>query len=580
MKVLDRLHSIQYKLTITFLLILTPLVCVSIFASGYSQSIVSGQVSDRTQGALLTTLEYVNQLTQSMDQQTLLIGSNPNIVDVWNTVDNPLSPDHLYELHTVQQQLSALTNVNGAIKEAFILHGDSENGVSTLVGGIRWPGVKQELWFKRVVDARGGLVVHVPSAGKADQSAYLNKDMIYYARLLDVLSNNKEPNVLVLAVDKTSFRKIIQHLQTSKDTNIALYYNNDFVLETNQAAALPEQAGDSPKLFSSKADNGFWSIQLKQPKQELFKASHKLQLLTYLIVLISVVLAVWIAWLVYAAIAKPLQQLSAAFKQFAAGNLTARVVHRRRDEFGYVMNGFNRMAEAQRLLIEDDYEKELRLAKSEFSLLQSQINPHFLYNTLDSIYSVALKNNIREISEMVLNLARFFRVSLGKGRETFTLEETLQHLMYYIRVQQFRSDRFAVDMDIAEETKRIPVLKLILQPIVENAIVHGLESTMQEGTLHIRSRLENGCLRLEIEDTGTGIPPDKLAHMREELEAITSRSYRSRQGSAAAVYYGLKNVKSRIKMYYGEQAELQIESEAGTGTKVSLLIPLQKEEPS
>ncbi|MGG1556021.1 sensor histidine kinase [Paenibacillus ferrarius] len=577
MRIVERLHSIQFKLTGTFLLILLPLVFVSIFSNDYSQRILNGQINDRTRGALLTTLEYIEQLTKNMDQQTLLIGSNPTIVDVWNNIYDPLSPEHLYELHTVQGQLSALTNVNGAIKEAFILHGSSENGLSTATGGIKWPGVNQETWFKRTLDANGGLVVYVPTASNSGASKYLTRDTIYFARLLDVLSRNKEPNVLVLAVDKSSFRQIIQHLQTSANMNITLYYNDEFVLDTNR-----QQTGTASdvekKGLSIKEGNGFWSIQLQQPRAELFKLSHQLQQITYWIIAVSIVLAVWTAWLVYAAIAKPLRELSGAFKQFSGGNLSARVKHRRKDEFGYVMNGFNRMAEAQRQMIEEDYAKELRLAKTEFSLLQSQINPHFLYNTLDSIYSVALKHKVHVISDMVINLARFFRVSLGKGRETFTLEETIQHLMYYIRVQQLRSDHITVNIQLEERTKPLVLLKLILQPVVENAIVHGLERSRQGGELAIRSSLEADKLSIEVKDTGQGIPPEKLADLQEALSRITSQSYRQAEASPTTTYFGLKNVKSRLKLYYGEQADVTIESTFGQGTTVTLSIPVKQEE--
>lgn len=576
MKLLNRLHSIQFKLTLTFLLILLPLVSVSVFANNYSQSILDEQIGDRTRGALLTTLEYVEQLTKNMDQQTLLIGLNPSIVDLWNNIDNPLSKDHLYGLHSVQQQLSALTNVNGAIKEAFIIHGESGNGVSTMTGGVRWPDVKQEFWFKQTVNSNGGLVVHVPTAAVGGQSAYLNSDMIYYSRLLDVQSNSKEPNVLVLAVDKASFRNIIQHLQTSDNMNIRLYYNNGFVLETNPGA-LHGNSNEADVMSINEASN-FWSIELEQPRSELFRLTHRLQQFTYLIIVISIIMAVWIAWLVYVEISKPLQQLLAAFKQFSAGSLTTQIAHRRKDKFGAVMNGFNRMAEAQRLLIEEDYVKELRLAKSEFSLLQSQINPHFLYNTLDSIYSVALKNKIHEISEMVINLARFFRVSLGKGRETFTLEETVQHLMYYIRVQQIRTDHFTVQISLEEATKPIQILKLLLQPVVENAIIHGLERSSWGGELRISSKLADGFLQIEVEDTGMGIPAEKMNDLHSELGSITSHSYRISPSSPTDLYFGLKNVKSRLKLYYGEQADLAVYSVENEGTRVTLRIPIRKDE--
>jgi two-component system sensor histidine kinase YesM len=573
MKMIPRFYSIQSKLTLTFLFILLPLFCVSIFANYYSQSILDEQIRDRTRGALRTTLEYVDQLTKNMDQQTLLIGSNPNIVDIWKGIDNPLSPDHLFGIRSVQQQLSSLTNVNGAVKEAYIIHGESGNGVSTLQGGIRWPNVKQEFWFQQTLDSRGGLVIYVPT-NTNDRSAYLSANMIYYIRLLDVLGNDKEPNVMILAVDKLSFQTIIQHLQTSDNMDITLFFNDGFVLETNPNSA--HTRTDQP--FSIKEESGFWSILLEQPKSEVFQLSRKLQQFTYLITIISVILAVWIAWLVYIGISKPLHQLTGAFKQFSSGNLSVQVMHRRKDEFGFAMNAFNRMAAAQRKMIEDDYEKELRLAKAEFSLLQSQINPHFLYNTLDSIYSVALKKQIPEISDMVINLARFFRVSLGKGRDTFTLAETVQHLMYYIRVQQIRKDHFTVETELEDATKDIPMLKLILQPVVENAIVHGLDPCIQEGKLYIRSRMSEERLCIEVEDSGIGIPEETLLEIKEELNKITSKSYRFSQESPSKLYFGLKNVKARIKLYHGEEADLLIDSSPGEGTKVTLLLPLRKEE--
>ncbi|WP_165452601.1 sensor histidine kinase [Paenibacillus thalictri] len=569
----SRFHSIQSKLTVTFLLILLPLVAVSIFANYYSQRVMNEQIGDRTKGALLTTLEYVDQLSKSMDQQTLLIGSNPNIVDIWSNIDNPLSPEHLYEIHTVQQQLSALTNVNGAVKEAYIVHGESGNGVSTVKGGIKWPDVKREFWFRQTIDARGGLVIYVPTSKYAGRSEYLSDDMIYYVRLLDVLGNNKEPNVMILAVDKLSFRTIIQHLQTTGNTDISLFYNDGFVLETNP---LSEESRSKP-MFTIKAESGLWSIQLEQPQFELFQLSGNLQRFTYLIILVSVLLAIWMAWLAYIGITKPLHQLSGAFRQFSRGNLTVQVEHKRKDELGFVMNAFNQMAASQRKMIEDDYEKELRLAKAEFSLLQSQINPHFLYNTLDSIYSVASKKKVPEISEMVINLARFFRVSLGKGKDSFTLAETALHLMYYIRVQQIRTDHFTVEIDLAEETKHLPILKLILQPVVENAIVHGLGGSPDEGKLYIRSRIGEAGLLLEVEDTGAGIGEDKLSEIKRELDGITSKTYRISQDSPPTRYYGLKNVKSRIKLFYGEAAELLLYSKQDVGTKVTLVLPLAKE---
>lgn len=574
MRIALKWNSIRFKLTVTFLIILLPLVMASLFTNVYSQRMLYEQIKDRTRGALLTSLEYVDQLTKNMDQQTLLISSNPNLVDVWQGIEDPLSRENLYDVHVVQQQLSTLISINHLVKEAFIVHGKSGNGVSTLKGGIKWSTVNQEKWFQDTVGAGGGLIVHIPDDQdllKQNDSIYLNNESIYYARLLDVFNLNSEPNVLVLEVEKSSLRTVVQHLQTSEHTDISLSFHDQFVLASNPSVTSKED------MFRMEESNGVWSIVMEQPQAELFQQPSRLEKMNYFFILISVVLAIWIAWLVNSEISNPLKQLFGAIKHFTGGHLSTVIKHRRKDEFGLLMNAFNKMAEAQRRLIEEDYEKELKLARSEFSLLQSQINPHFLYNTLDSIYSVAMKHQIEEIGEMVINLAHFFRSNLGKGKETFTLEETIHHLMFYIRVQQLRTDDFSVEIDISEDTKHISILKLLLQPLVENAIIHGIGRSPYGGELYISSKLVDKTLHITIEDTGYGIEQQELDDIQEELRKINIHSYRDVQGKENSRYFGLKNVKSRLKLYYGNESELHIDLRAQGGTRAIVIIPVEED---
>ncbi|OMF34635.1 hypothetical protein BK133_11530 [Paenibacillus sp. FSL H8-0548] len=560
-------HSIQLKLTITFLLVLLPLIATSLFANYYSQRVMYDQIYERTRGALLTTLEYVDQLVRNMDQQTLLISTNPNLVDVWKGNDSPLEDELLYDVHVVQQQLSAFTNINSIIQEAAILHGESGTGVSTLQGSMKWENISEEKWFADTVKAGGALVVHIPLITDSNTNDHLKQGHIYFTRSLDFFNGGDESNIIMLVVDKSSIEKTIQNLYSTTNTDISLYYNGLPIIENVKQSSL--QNSD----FYIEEQFGNWSIKFQQSKKELFEQPESIKKITYLIILISGLLAIIIAWFVYNEISKPLHIISSALKKFSSGMLSFNIKHNRKDEFGYLMNSFNAMAMAQKQLIENDYEKELRLARSEFTLLQSQINPHFLYNTLDLIYSVAIKNNITEISEMVMNLARFFRSSLGKGRETFTVEETITHLNYYIRVQQIRLIHFTVAYEIDEDTKNIEIVKLILQPIVENAIVHGLGRMVYDGELIVRAKLVADDLHIEVEDSGVGIEGQELMKIHEQLAKITSKFYLNDHTSDYNSYYGLKNVKSRLKFYYGETADLLIESKPGIGTKTTLIIP-------
>lgn len=157
------------------------------------------------------------------------------------------------------------------------------------------------------------------------------------------------------------------------------------------------------------------------------------------------------------------------------------------------------------------------------------------------------------------------------------MAETVQHLMYYMRVQQIRKDHFTVEIELDEATKELQILKLLLQPIVENSIIHGLEQSPNEGYLCIRSRIVEDRLYVEVEDTGVGIPEDRLQEIIMEIDKITSKSYMSSPDKPTSLYYGLKNVKSRVKLYYGGDADLLIDSQEGKGTKVTLILPMGKE---
>jgi two-component system sensor histidine kinase YesM len=318
-----------------------------------------------------------------------------------------------------------------------------------------------------------------------------------------------------------------------------------------------------------------------QPEKELYDESRNVQLFIYLIIVISVVLAFMISLIVYKGFAAPLSTLLYGMKQIRLGNYDMRLPNKRKDQLGVLTDAFNQMIAEQQRLIRDVYEHQLRLSYTELKFLQSQINPHFLYNTLDSIYWTAKNYDAEEISEMVLNLSKFFRLSLSKGKETFTVAETVEHMRYYLRIQQFRLlGQLDVRFDIAEETKNVLVLKLLLQPIVENAILHGLEK-QGGGVLRISSRMDDKYLYLTVADSGPGIATDRLAYIRRELAEFE----RLARFSPVEIHqmkdlFGLRNVLGRMKLYYGPEAALEIDSRPKAGTTVTLRIPSARAEVS
>ena len=218
-------------------------------------------------------------------------------------------------------------------------------------------------------------------------------------------------------------------------------------------------------------------------------------------------------------------------------------------------------------LINSVIEKEQQSKFLELQTLVYQINPHFLYNTLDSINMLARKNSDLQVANMVTNLSRLFRLSLNRGMDMITVREEIAHVTYYLKIQKLRfEDQLDWHVDVSEDILDIPIMKFIMQPIVENAIYHGIKSKNKYGFIAIRCERKENNLVLVVEDTGKGMDKDTLEKLNQRMHDKI-RENRETRG------YGIWNVNQRIKMFYGEQYGITIESVFRYGTKISITIP-------
>ena len=231
------------------------------------------------------------------------------------------------------------------------------------------------------------------------------------------------------------------------------------------------------------------------------------------------------------------------------------------DEIGMIAASINTLGERIRTTIEESYEKELKRQISERNQLQEQINPHFLYNALSSISSMALNHNDPETSRAIVYLADFYRISLNQGKQELTIREELRLLESYMKIQQVRfGDGIKLEYDLDESLLDHRVMKLTLQPLVENSIHHG--RTDDSDSFHILIRLyeAEGKTILEVIDDGPGIPPEKMMELQNSMDHSVGG-------------YGLRNVNLRIKLQYGQDYGISLESEEGFGTKVRIELP-------
>ena len=234
------------------------------------------------------------------------------------------------------------------------------------------------------------------------------------------------------------------------------------------------------------------------------------------------------------------------------------------DEIADLINSYNNMLVTSRTLVHQVYEVNLKKKDMELKLLQAQINPHFLYNTLDSINWMANKRQAADISNMTRLLGQFFRLSLSKGQDIITIKDEIEHVRTYLEIMRLRyEDEIAYDIEVPESILVHKTVKLILQPIIENSIQHGLmEKEIPGGTIRIIGTMDTDCIRIIIEDDGIGMDQDSIDAL------FTDKGTESRRG------FGLKNVNDRIKLSFGDAYGLHITGMKDFGTIVEVKLPI------
>lgn len=291
----------------------------------------------------------------------------------------------------------------------------------------------------------------------------------------------------------------------------------------------------------------------------------------FMIVLLAIILigAILISKRIMSHITKPIDSLCEISRQAGSGHFEVRVQGKKSDseELVILQDSFNKMVEEIGSLVDDIKIEQMNLRAAELRLLQEQINPHFLYNTLDTIIWLAEAGQKEQVVKMVASLSDFFRTTLSKGQDFITVEEERKHIKSYLEIQQFRyRDILEYEIQVPEELYQYEILKLTLQPLVENALYHGIKNKRGKGKIIIAGELLEKGLQFQIIDNGRGMTPERL----EEVKKIISGELSNEKEKSG---FGLFNVNQRIKLNYGEAYGLEIQSTYMEGTVFTILIP-------
>ncbi|MFP4976845.1 sensor histidine kinase [Paenibacillus sp. CN-4] len=303
-------------------------------------------------------------------------------------------------------------------------------------------------------------------------------------------------------------------------------------------------------------------VETQVPSEYLTKNARKLQRLILFVCSISFVGMALIGFLVARLSGRKMSRITAMLHAFQEGNLEKRLRFSGNDEFVQIADAFNVMAGNIKELIKRVYVQGLQKKQAELEALQAQINPHFLYNTLSTINSLANLGEIGKVTEMVQGLSRFYRLTLNEGLSTISLEKELEQVGTYLDIQRVKyADAFKIYMEVDPEIKETPVIKLILQPFVENIFKHAWFG--ESIAIIIRGRKVNNTIELSVIDNGIGM-------RKQTLDSLLGGGAEAAGRSGG---YGIRNVDERIKLRYGEGYGVQIGSLYGAGTAVRIVLP-------
>ena len=298
----------------------------------------------------------------------------------------------------------------------------------------------------------------------------------------------------------------------------------------------------------------------------------KTRLFIVFVILLIIFIVILINSYISFRVTNPIRELEKSVKELEEGNLDADIYMGGSYEVQHLGKSVQDMKFRIKGLMQDIVNEHEEKRKSEFDSLQAQINPHFLYNTLDIIVWQIENEKQSEAVHTVTALARFFRLSLGKGKNIVTVKDEIDHVKNYLMIQHMRfKNKFDYEFDIAEDVLELPSLKLMLQPLVENAIYHGMEFMDGDGMIMVKAWRKEDELYLSVADNGLGMTEDKV-------EMILTGKSTSGNGRGSGI--GVKNVNERIKLYFGEAYGLTIDSEPDEGTTVIIHLPAKDEKES
>ena len=578
---LGRFRSIQNAIFLVMaLLVLSTIGIVTVISLNYTRTSVfentityTRQLTSQVNNDIDSYINYMenisSMLAENSDVQKFLFGSGmeaeeagEQLMSQFATVLN--SRSDIYNVGILQENGKALFNKGNSYINSYV-------------------DIKSQEWYKNAVDNQDSICLssaHVQHVISGERPW-----VITLSRYIPDLAGEKEGGVLFVDLNYSAIRKLCDASSVGKkgyifildeEGNIVYHPQQQQLYNELQTEYIDEVMNckmdymelgedDSSRLYTvSRSDKTGWTVVSCSYISELLKRSDQAQELYMLMAVILVAVSLIISSIMSRSITRPIHKLQSSMASIQDGDFQARNVEvDSLNEIGSLTETFNVMTQKIQELMVQIIEEQKAKRKSELKALQSQINPHFLYNTLDSIIWMAEEGKNEEVVVMTASLAKLFRQLISNDEGEISIFQEIEYCRNYLIIQKMRyKDKLEFEIDLDQDIKNEKIIKLVLQPLIENAIYHGLKYKESKGLLVVKGYSQGEDILFEIKDNGVGMDSETMEHIFERHKV----NYRS---NGVGVY----NVQRRIKLSYGQEYGITYQSTLGEGTVATVRIP-------
>lgn len=582
---IGKFSSIQ---SVIFATVAVLVLSAVVIVTGVSMKFTNTSIFENSSEYTHTIIQQMNQNIDSyidyMENIAYLISSNEDVQDYLfdEKIDNEGRYRILNQLQTILDSRSDIRNVGIISKNGRMLINDGSKSVNQDLD------LNTQEWYATALEKPNGPILtssHVQhiisgerpwvitlSRGIRDRSGSGEKEGVFFIDLnysaISELCDQSTVGTKGYAFILDAKGNIVYHPQQQQLYNELQTENISLIMDTDEDTVLTGTGNDG-KLYSiSRSEKTGWTVVDCTNVKELLSKSRQAQSVYVLTAIILVIVALLFSRFMARSITLPIQKLRDSMKKVQEGDFSVSdVVVDSKNEIGSLTKSFDVMTHRIHELMEQNVHEQEEKRKSELKALQSQINPHFLYNTLDSIIWMAEGKKNEEVVLMTASLARLLRQSISNEDEIVPIANEVEYARGYLTIQKMRyKDKLEFQIEVDSSILYIPLIKLVLQPIIENAIYHGLKYKESKGLLIVKGFMKDGNAVLQVIDDGVGMDEETLAHIYDKHKV----NYHS---NGVGVY----NVQKRLKLYYGEDYGITYTSELGKGTTATITIPGRQE---